>query len=141
MVYGDGSQQRDYLYVGDLIRGIEAALKRELIGTYQLGYGKPTTLNALIATLKNVSGRDFEVRYEPARSGEVHSTWCSIEKATREFGLMRRLILRQGCRQPGSGISKIRISGHGNWFCRLLTDGQACKSNLGCSLFYNERLE
>ena len=41
MVYGDGTQQRDYLYVGDLVVGIEAALKRELSGAYQLGSGKP----------------------------------------------------------------------------------------------------
>ncbi len=41
VVYGDGTQQRDYLYVGDLVVGIEAALKRELTGAYQLGSGKP----------------------------------------------------------------------------------------------------
>jgi len=86
VVYGDGTQQRDYLYVGDLVVAIEAALKRELTGAYQLGSGKPTVLNTLITTLKKVSRRDFEVRYEARRSGEVHSTWCNIDKARREFG-------------------------------------------------------
>jgi UDP-glucose 4-epimerase len=86
MVYGDGTQQRDYLYVGDLVRGIAAVLGRRLSGAYQLGYGKPTALTTLLATLKKVSGRDFGVRYEARRSGEVHSTWCNIGKATREFG-------------------------------------------------------
>lgn len=86
VVYGDGTQQRDYLYVGDLVRGIEAALNRDLRGAYQLGSGKPTALNALLVTLRKVSGRDFEIRHEPRRSGEVHSTWCDISKASREFG-------------------------------------------------------
>jgi UDP-glucose 4-epimerase len=86
VVYGDGTQQRDYLYVGDLVRGIEAALERKFTGVYQLGSGQPTTLNTLVATLKKVSGRDFQVRYEARRSGEVHSTWCNISKAAREFG-------------------------------------------------------
>src|SRR5580693_1278382 len=86
VVYGDGTQQRDYLYVGDLVRGIEAALKRPLTGAYQLGSGQPTTLLTLIAALRKVSGRDFRVLYEPRRSGEVHSTWCNIAKAAREFG-------------------------------------------------------
>jgi len=86
VVYGDGTQQRDYLYVGDLVRGIEAALKRQLTGAYQLGSGQPTTLLTLIAALRKVSGRDFRVLYEPRRSGEVHSTWCNIAKAAREFG-------------------------------------------------------
>jgi UDP-glucose 4-epimerase len=86
IVYGDGTQQRDYLYVGDLVAGIEAALKPRLSGAYQFGSGKPTALNELIATLRKVSGRDFQVRYHPRRTGEVHSTWCNIGKATREFG-------------------------------------------------------
>ena len=86
VVYGDGTQQRDYLYVGDLVVGIEAALKRQLTGAYQLGSGKPTALNALIAALRLVYGRDFDVRYEARRGGEVHSTWCNITKASREFG-------------------------------------------------------
>jgi UDP-glucose 4-epimerase len=86
VVYGDGTQQRDYLYVGDLVRGIKAALEGRFTGVYQLGSGQPTTLNTLVATLKKVSGRDFQVRYEARRSGEVHSTWCNISKAAREFG-------------------------------------------------------
>jgi UDP-glucose 4-epimerase len=86
VVYGDGTQQRDYLYVDDLVRGIEAAIKRQFEGAYQLGHGQPTSLQTLIATLKKVSGRDFWVRYEARRAGEVHSTWCNIAKATRAFG-------------------------------------------------------
>jgi UDP-glucose 4-epimerase len=86
VVYGDGTQQRDYLYVDDLVRGIEATLKRQLKGSYLLGSGHPTSLQTLIAMLKKVSGRDFGVRYEARRSGEVHSTWCNIAKAERAFG-------------------------------------------------------
>jgi len=97
-VYGDGSQQRDYLYVGDLVRGIELALSQRITGVYQLGFGAPATLNTLIAVLRKVSGREFEVQYRPRRSGEVHSTWCNIEKATREFGYSAPTSLEAGVR-------------------------------------------
>jgi UDP-glucose 4-epimerase len=97
-VYGDGTQRRDYLYVSDLVRGIEAALQRELTGAYQLGSAVPTTLKALITTLRKVSGCDFEIRYEPARAGEVHSTWCNIEKAVRGFGYRAPTDLETGVR-------------------------------------------
>ncbi len=96
VVYGDGTQQRDYLYVGDLVRAIETALRRELSGVYQLGSGKPASLRTLLATLKTVSGRGFAVRYEARRSGEVHSTWCNIDKATREFGYSAPTALAAG---------------------------------------------
>jgi UDP-glucose 4-epimerase len=98
VVYGDGTQRRDYLYVGDLVRGIEAALKRQLSGAYQLGCGQPTAIRTLIETLKKVSGRDFQVRYEGRRSGEVHSTWCNIAKAAREFGYGAPTDLEAGLR-------------------------------------------
>ena len=98
VVYGDGTQQRDYLYVDDLVRGIESAVKRRLTGTYLLGSGRPTTLHALIATLKQVSGRDVQIRYQPRRSGEVHSTWCNTAKAAREFGFCAPTDLEAGLR-------------------------------------------
>lgn len=97
-VYGDGSQQRDYLYVGDLVRGIERALQRRPTGVYQLGSGLPTTLKSLMAVLEKVAGRKFEVRYEPVRSGEVRLTWCNIEKAKREFGYSAPTALEAGIR-------------------------------------------
>lgn len=98
VIYGDGTQQRDYLYVGDLVRGIEAALSRDLSGVYQLGYGRPATLKTLIETLKRVSGREFQIEFEPRRSGEVHSTWCNIEKATKDFGYNAPTDLGRGVR-------------------------------------------
>ncbi len=98
IIYGDGTQQRDYLYVGDLVQGINAALKRNLSGVYQLGYGQPATLKSLIATFKRIANRDIEVCYEPARRGEVHSTWCNIEKAQREFGYVAPTDLETGVR-------------------------------------------
>jgi UDP-glucose 4-epimerase len=102
VLYGDGTQQRDYLYIGDLVRGIESALKQQLTGVYQLGSGRPATLQTLIATLKKVSGRDFRVRYEARRSGEVHSTWCNIAKAAGAFGYSAPTNLEAGLRSTWS---------------------------------------
>jgi UDP-glucose 4-epimerase len=96
VVYGDGTQQRDYLYVGDLVRGIEAVLNRQLTGTYQLGCGQPTTLHTVIAMLGKISRRNFQIRYRSRRSGEVHSTWCNIAKAAREFGYRAPTSLEAG---------------------------------------------
>jgi UDP-glucose 4-epimerase len=99
VVYGDGTQQRDYLYVGDLVRGIAAAIDRGAIGTFQLGSGRPSSLLALIQALETTCGHKLEVRYEPRRGAEVHSTWCDIGKARAEFGYAAPTVLADGLRQ------------------------------------------
>jgi len=96
MVYGDGSQRRDYLFVGDLVFGIEQALRATETGVFQLGSGKPTTLNALIEALFAVSGQRANVQYQPARRGEVHTTWCDIAKARGELGFDPATPLEKG---------------------------------------------
>jgi UDP-glucose 4-epimerase len=96
VVYGDGSQQRDYLYVGDLVRGIEQAIAQGVTGTFQLGSGKPSSLHQLIAALNAVARRELPVVFEPGRRGEVRKTWCNIEKAVRAFGFAAPTDLSSG---------------------------------------------
>ena len=86
VVYGDGSQTRDYLYVGDLVQGIWTAVQSEAQGAFQLGSGKPTTLNQLLDHMRTVTGLDLDVVYEDFRAGEVKDTWCQIQKARDGFG-------------------------------------------------------
>ena len=108
VVYGDGSQQRDYLYVGDLARGIDAAIERRVNGTFQLGSGRPTSILELVQALASAAGSRLNVEHEPARKGEVHSTWCDIAKARDAFGYAAPTELAAGlrddlglvCRQP-----------------------------------------
>jgi UDP-glucose 4-epimerase len=88
VVYGDGTQTRDFLFVTDLVHGIRRAIERGVTGVYQLGSGRPTTINALIEAIRRTvdRGADVRVRYADARAGEVHTTWCDITKARRAFG-------------------------------------------------------
>lgn len=100
IVYGDGSQQRDYLFVGDLTAGIQAAIeKTDATGAYQLGSGRPTALNDLMAAMRTVTGRDFEVVYKNFRDGEVRNTWCQIDKAREGFGFNPTTPIEDGLRQ------------------------------------------
>ena len=98
VVYGDGSQTRDYLYVGDLVEAIRAAVDSDVRGAFQLGSGKPTTLNQLIDVMRSVTGRDLEVEYRDFRPGEVRNTWCQVDKARRAFGYDPATTLEDGLR-------------------------------------------
>jgi len=98
VVFGDGSQTRDYLYVGDLVEAIRVAVDSDATGAYQLGSGKPTTLNELIDVMRTVTGRDLDVVYRDFRAGEVRESWCQIDKARQSFGFDPTTRLEDGLR-------------------------------------------
>ncbi len=99
VVYGDGSQSRDFLYVGDLVEGIRAAVDSDAAGVYQLGSGVPTTLNELLDLMRKVTGEELDVVYEEFRAGEVHRTWCEIDKARTGLGFVPETALDEGLRR------------------------------------------
>jgi len=100
IVYGDGSQVRDYVFVGDLCEGILRGIESDVTGPVQLGSGIGLTLNDLIAEMRAVvAPRTFEVDYRPFRAGEVHTTFCDITKAREVLGFDPRTSLRDGLRQ------------------------------------------
>ncbi len=80
-VYGDGTQERDYIYVQDLCQIIRRCIALNLRGTYQLGSGKGTSLNDLIELMFKVTRTNPNmVNYKEFRTGEVLRTWCNISK-------------------------------------------------------------
>ncbi len=98
VVYGDGSQTRDYLYVGDLVEAIRVAMLSDVTGPYQLGSGHGTTLNQLLEAMRTVTGLPIEVDYQDFRAGEVRDTWCQVDKARAGFGYDPSTPLEEGLR-------------------------------------------
>jgi UDP-glucose 4-epimerase len=98
VVYGDGSQTRDYLYVADLVEAIRVAMASDVCGPYQLGSGHGTTLNQLLEGMRTVTGLPIEVEYADFRAGEVRDTWCRVDKARADFGYDPTTTLEEGLR-------------------------------------------
>ena len=98
IVYGDGSQTRDYVFVEDLCDGIVAALESGASGTFQLGSGSGTTLTQLIEHIAQVVGPEHQprVRHEPFRAGEIRHTWADVTKARNGLGWTPRTSLPDG---------------------------------------------
>jgi len=113
IVYGDGTQARDFLFVGDLIEGICSAIESEVIGVVQLGSGRPTTIDELIVEIRSAVDGEFVVRarYEDFREGEIHTTWCDISKARRELGFDPATPLASGLRETLNWFRVTRGSG------------------------------
>jgi len=100
IVYGDGGQVRDFIYIDDLCDGIVAGLFSHACGVVQLGSGRPVSVNALIEAMRAaVAPRPIRAVYEPARAGEISATWCDITKARLLLGFAPETPLQMGLQQ------------------------------------------
>ena len=65
VLWGDGTQTRDFTHVDDIVRGLELAAEKELDGVYNLGVGDPYTFNEMVDMINDELGTDIDPEYEP----------------------------------------------------------------------------
>ena len=95
VVFGDGEQRRDFVYVGDVVDAMLAAVGRSG-GPYNIGTGIGTSINDLHAACRSVSGVDRPPRHEAARLGDILQSVVDPARAGRELGWRARTTLKQG---------------------------------------------
>jgi len=86
-IYGDGTQTRDYVYVGDVVRAVVAAAKSSASGTaLNIGTGIETNVNDLYSTLAGIADFPTRAEHAAARPGEQKRSVISPARAARELG-------------------------------------------------------
>ena len=96
-IFGDGEQTRDYVYVGDVVRAIQAAIGRDG-GVFNVGTGTETSVNALFERCRAVAGGDTEATHAPARPGDALRSFLDISRSERELGWRPQTPLEEGLR-------------------------------------------
>lgn len=97
VVYGDGSQQYDFVHVVDTARANVLAMQSEASGEcYNVGRGIGTTIKDLTELLIRLSGSDQEIQYEPAGQTFVTNRIGSTEKAEKEIDYKWTIDLEEG---------------------------------------------
>jgi UDP-glucose 4-epimerase len=94
-VFGDGSQIRDFVYVGDVVAALLAAHGRSG-GPYNIGTGAGTSVRALHSACAEVAGTVDDPRFEPARLGDIQRSLLDSTLAGRELGWHAQLDLAAG---------------------------------------------
>jgi UDP-glucose 4-epimerase len=99
-VFGDGSQTRDYIYVGDVVAAALAAADSALTGPVNIGTGRETSVLELVEALRALSGNeDFEPELAPPRAGEVQRIALDAGLAERELDWRPETDLIEGLRR------------------------------------------
>lgn len=85
-VYGDGQQTRDYVYVGDVVQAFLAAADYGKPGIWNIGSGTEVTVLELGALVARLTGRDSQIVFAPARTGELLRSALDWDRAKQDLG-------------------------------------------------------
>jgi UDP-glucose 4-epimerase len=98
-VFGDGTQTRDYIYVGDVVAAAIAAAGSEVSGPINIGTGRETDVLELAQALRQLGGRDdFEPEFAPPRPGEVQRISLDASRAEKALDWRPNVSLDEGLR-------------------------------------------
>ncbi len=83
VIYGDGLQTRDFVFVRDVVKAnIMAAESRET-GIFNIGSGKSVAVNELASVIMKLCGKNLEMAHAEPREGDIRHSQASVERARR----------------------------------------------------------
>ena len=101
VIYGDGSQPYDYVYVGDVARANVTALKSAVTGeAFNIGSGITTTVKEVVEMIAEITGTALKPEYAPqgGRFGLKH-LHLDVTKAEKRLGFKAEVPLREGLKR------------------------------------------
>jgi UDP-glucose 4-epimerase len=101
IVFGDGRQTRDFVYVGNVVSANLRAVEAGGVAgfAYNIGCGEGITLLELLTGLELLCGRRLEPEFRPAREGEVRHSRADISLARQYLGYEPFVSWREGLRR------------------------------------------
>ncbi len=103
IVYGDGTQSRDFTYVDDIARGTIAALhyltthpSQPTFEIINLGSDRPIQLLEVIHLLEEALGKKARLEFQPGHPADMPATWADITKARQLLGWSPQWDLSRG---------------------------------------------
>ena len=98
-IFGDGTQTRDYIYVGDLVDALVVAGERDAREPINIGTEQETSVLELAEVLRELSGSDVEIDFQPARLGELQRSCLAVARARELLGWSASTDIREGLRR------------------------------------------
>jgi UDP-glucose 4-epimerase len=107
LIFGDGGQTRDFVYVGDVVAALLAAAGRDG-GVFNVGTGEETSVSRLHELCRAVSGVDEPPRHEDARLGDARRSVLDVSLIERELGWRPQVSLEDGLRRTWEWTTQSR---------------------------------
>jgi UDP-glucose 4-epimerase len=97
-IFGDGSQERDYIFVGDVARATLAATRLDG-GILNIATGRATSVLELVEATRGATGREIDPEHGPERLGDLQRSVLDPSLAERELGWRAETSLEVGLRE------------------------------------------
>jgi UDP-glucose 4-epimerase len=101
-IFGDGTAERDYMYVGDVVDAVLSAFAGNWKGVYNIGTGVATSVNELIAAMAEILGPPPGITKAPERPAETQRSCVDATRAKRDGLWQPRTDLLEGLRRTAS---------------------------------------
>ncbi|KTC66308.1 NAD dependent epimerase/dehydratase family protein (plasmid) [Legionella adelaidensis] len=100
IIYGDGEQTRDFVFVQDIVNSLLHAIKivEDKAEVINICTGIPTTINQLASKIAELTHKKNKTQWDPPRVFDVRNSWGSTEKMKKK-GFKTEILLDQGLRE------------------------------------------
>lgn len=114
IIYGDGAQTRDFVYVGDVVRALATALfaaERQAGVVYNVGTGRELTVLELAQAAIAATASRSPIIHEPARPGDIVRSVASVDRIREALGWSATVGLAEGLRATAAALAEERLRG------------------------------
>jgi len=110
VIYGDGEQTRDFVHVADVVAANRLAAERKIAGTFNVGTGTETSVNALYGLVARACGSDEPPKRAPGKPGEQRRSVLDSTLVMETFGIREWVPLAEGLRATAQWFRMHRVS-------------------------------
>ncbi|TFF88032.1 MAG: SDR family oxidoreductase [Promethearchaeota archaeon] len=112
LIFGDGTNSRDFTYVKDVVEGNLLAAEKNISGEiFNIGAGAPISLNDLAALLLQLTNkRDLSVKHTDPRPGDILHSYADISKAQKLLGFAPKYDQKSGLKDYFDWLSQNKES-------------------------------
>lgn len=96
VIYGDGEQTRDFVYIKDVLDANIIAAESKEIGVFNIAIGQQVSINKLAKLIMQLAGKDLKLVYKKSRTGDIKCSYADISKAKQKFGFKPKFSLNEG---------------------------------------------
>ena len=106
VIFGDGEQSRDFIFIQDVVRANILAAANDAVGAYNIGSGRSVTINQLVNAILKLMRKELKPIYKEPRPGDPRHALADISKA-KGFGYEPKWTLEDGLRETIKKFSEV----------------------------------